>query len=158
MPGGVSEIMDIKSPEERSRNMAKIKGARTAPEMFVRSRLHKRGLRYRANYGKAPGRPDLYFPGRRTAVFVHGCFWHRHPGCRYAYLPKSRPEFWIPRLEGNRRRDLAVLQELKSLGIRVLILWECTIKRMMKDSAFCERIIDRTVRFVRGSEEDFLEL
>ena len=150
--------MDIKSPEERSRNMAKIKGSRTAPEMFVRSELHRRGLRYRTNCSEVPGRPDLYFPGRRVAVFVHGCYWHRHPGCKYAYVPKSRPEFWLPKLEGNRRRDLAVLEELAGLGIRVLIVWECTIKRMMKDEEFRRAMLDSGVRFILDGTADLWEL
>ncbi|MDR1731503.1 MAG: very short patch repair endonuclease [Synergistaceae bacterium] len=150
--------MDIKSVEARSRNMARIKSERTAPEMFIRSHFHRRGLRYRANFKETPGKPDLYFPGRRVAVFVHGCYWHRHPGCRYAYTPSSRPEFWLPKLEGNRRRDLEVLQELKTRGIRVLIVWECTVRRMMKDQAFCSAALERGIRFVRDGTEDLLEL
>lgn len=150
--------MDIKSPEARSRNMAKIKSARTAPEMFVRTRLHRRGLRYRVNCPEVPGRPDLYFSGRRTAVFVHGCYWHRHPGCKFAYVPKSNLDFWLPKLEGNRRHDLKVREELERIGVRILIVWEYTVRRMMKDEAFCETTLERAARFVNGDEEVFLEL
>ncbi|MDR1875460.1 MAG: very short patch repair endonuclease [Synergistaceae bacterium] len=150
--------MDIKSVEARSRNMAKIKGARTMPEMFIRSRFHERGLRYRANCATIPGKPDLYFPGRGVAVFVQGCYWHRHPGCKYAYTPKSRLEFWLPKLESNRLRDLQVHAELAERGIRVLIIWECTIRRMIKDKDLCEATLDRGIRFVRDGAEGFLEL
>jgi DNA mismatch endonuclease (patch repair protein) len=150
--------MDIKSVEARSRNMAKIKSTRTAPEMFVRSRFYKRGLRYRANCAGIPGKPDLYFPGRRVAVFVQGCYWHRHPGCKYAYTPASRPEFWLPKLEGNRIRDLRVREELKGRGIRVLIVWECTVRRMMRNDEFCGAVLEQAIRFVREGMEDFLEL
>ncbi|MDR3230205.1 MAG: very short patch repair endonuclease [Synergistaceae bacterium] len=150
--------MDIKSVEARSLNMAKIKSTRTAPEMFVRSRFHARGLRYRANFGGMPGKPDLYFQGRKVAVFVHGCYWHRHPGCKYAYTPASRPEFWLPKLEDNRRRDLRVREELRERGIRVLIVWECTVRRMMKDQEFRDATLERGIAFVKSGTEDFLEL
>jgi len=150
--------MDIKSVEARSFNMAKIKSTRTAPEMFVRSRFHARGLRYRANFEGIPGKPDLYFSKKKVAVFVHGCYWHRHPGCKYAYTPGSRPEFWLPKLEGNRRHDLKVREELRERGIRVLIVWECTVRRMMKDREFRDATLERGIGFVRNGTEDFLEL
>ena len=150
--------MDIKSPEARSRNMAKIKNADTRPEKFVRSRLHAEGLRYRLHCRDVPGCPDLFFSARNVAVFVHGCYWHRHPGCRYAYTPKSRAEFWLTKLEGNRRRDLKVLEELRERGVRVLIVWECTVKRMMKDAACCRAVLEKGIQFIRNGSEAFLEL
>jgi DNA mismatch endonuclease (patch repair protein) len=119
--------MDIKSPEERSRNMAKIKNANTKPEMHIRSLLHRQGFRFRVNYKKLPGKPDIYFPGKKVAVFIHGCYWHRHEGCKYAYTPKTNVEFWTTKLERNREHDREVTDQLNGLGIRVLTIWECAI-------------------------------
>jgi DNA mismatch endonuclease (patch repair protein) len=97
------------------------------------------GYRYRLHGAKLPGRPDLVFPGREKAIFVHGCFWHRHPDpdCKLARLPKSRQDFWIPKLEGNRARDLRQLEELRAMGWSALILWECELK----NEAFLENEI-----------------
>ena len=87
-------MTDIKSPEERSRNMAAIRSKDTKPEVYLRKLLFAQGYRYRKNYKKIPGHPDIYLPKYRTAIFVHGCFWHRHQGCKYAYMPYSNIEFW----------------------------------------------------------------
>ena len=87
-------MADIKSPIERSRNMAAIHGQNTKPEMYLRKLLFAHGFRYRKNYKELPGHPDIYLPKYRTAIFVHGCFWHRHKGCKHAYMPKSNVEFW----------------------------------------------------------------
>jgi DNA mismatch endonuclease (patch repair protein) len=119
--------MDIKSPEERSRNMAKIKNANTKPEMHIRSLLHRQGFRFRVNYKGLPGKPDIYFSGKKVAVFIHGCYWHRHEGCKYAYTPKTNVEFWTAKLERNREHDREVIEQLNELGIRVLTIWECAI-------------------------------
>ncbi|WP_434609194.1 very short patch repair endonuclease [Pseudomonas sp. R1-7] len=119
---------DIVTPEHRSRIMATIKGKNTKPEMIVRSVCHAMGLRYRLHRKNLPGKPDLVLPKHRLCIFVHGCFWHRHPGCKYAYTPKSRPEFWLPKLARNVERDLHALQALETLGWRVTIIWECQTK------------------------------
>ena len=115
---------------ERSAQMARVRGRDTKPEMRVRSALHAAGLRFRLYAKTLPGRPDLVLPGRRVAVFVHGCFWHRHPDpdCKLARLPKSRLDFWIPKLEGNRRRDERKKAELEGLGWKVIEVWECQSK------------------------------
>jgi DNA mismatch endonuclease (patch repair protein) len=115
---------------ERSAQMARVRGRDTKPEMRVRSALHAAGLRFRLHAKKLPGRPDMVFPGRRVAVFVHGCFWHRHPDpdCKLARLPKSRLDFWLPKLEGNRARDERVKAQLKGLGWKVIEVWECQSK------------------------------
>jgi DNA mismatch endonuclease (patch repair protein) len=115
---------------ERSAQMARVRGRDTKPEMRVRRALHAAGLRYRLHVKGLPGRPDLIFPGRRVVVFVHGCFWHRHPDpdCKLARLPKSRLDFWLPKLEGNRARDERVKAELEELGWNVIEIWECQIK------------------------------
>lgn len=115
---------------ERSAQMARIRGRDTKPEMLVRCALHAAGLRFRLHAKKLPGRPDLLFPSRRVAVFVHGCFWHRHPDpeCKLARLPKSRLDFWLPKLEGNRLRDERVKAQLQELDWKVIEIWECQTK------------------------------
>lgn len=119
--------MDIVSSEKRSRMMAGIKGKDTKPELVVRKLVHGMGFRYRLHRKDLPGSPDLVFPRLKKVIFVHGCFWHRHPGCRFAYTPKSNTRFWLDKLEGNARRDALVLTALDALGWKVLIVWECEV-------------------------------
>lgn len=149
---------DIKTPEERSYNMSMIRCTNTKPEMYIRSLLHRAGLRYRANYSTIIGKPDLFFTKRRVAVFIHGCYWHRHKDCRYASLPKTNAEFWLKKLEGNRIHDEKVASELILQGIRVLIIWECTIRKMKKDSEQERKVVDSIRDFVLMSSECFLQL
>ena len=118
---------DVFNRRTRSRVMASIRGRNTQPEMIVRRFLHGRGLRYRLHARKLPGRPDLVLPRLRAVVFVHGCFWHRHSGCRFAVLPKSNARFWHTKLEGNRLRDRRNIGRLRRLGWRVFVVWECTL-------------------------------
>lgn len=108
--------------------MARIASKGTKPEIAVRQAAHKLGYRFRLHRRDLPGSPDLVFAGRKLAVFVHGCFWHRHPDCRFAYNPKSNIEFWQAKLESNVVRDARVNEELGSLGWRVAIIWECETK------------------------------
>lgn len=119
--------------------MSRVRGKNTATELFVRSLVHRMGYRYRLHGAKLPGKPDLVFPGRRKVIFVHGCFWHRHPepDCKLARMPKSRQEFWVPKLEGNRARDLRQIAELQALGWSVLEIWEC----QLRDTSFLENEI-----------------
>jgi DNA mismatch endonuclease (patch repair protein) len=117
--------MDIVSSEKRSAMMANIKGRNTRPEMVVRRAAHRLGLRYRLHRRDLPGSPDLVFPRRRIALFVHGCYWHRHNGCKYAYTPKSNVEFWQKKFQTNVDRDIRVRQELEAGGWNVVIIWEC---------------------------------
>jgi DNA mismatch endonuclease (patch repair protein) len=119
--------VDTLSPSERSARMSKIRGRDTKPEMVVRRLIHRMGFRYRLHDRSLPGAPDLVFPRLRKAIFVHGCFWHRHPSpsCKLARMPKSRLDFWGPKLQGNRDRDLARQLELDALGWNVLVVWEC---------------------------------
>lgn len=114
----------------RSAQMALIKGRNTKPEMRVRRALHGAGLRYRLHDKRLPGKPDLAFSSRRLAVFVHGCFWHRHPdpACKLARMPKSRLDFWQSKLEGNAARDQRKIAELESAGWSVIVIWECETK------------------------------
>ncbi|WP_083313349.1 very short patch repair endonuclease [Pseudomonas aeruginosa] len=120
--------MDTLSPLERSRRMARVRSKDTKPEMQVRRLVHAMGYRYRLHDRKLPGHPDLVFKGRRKVIFVHGCFWHRHEGCGLARLPKSRLDFWLPKLEGNRLRDARKLEQLNQLGWTSLVIWECELK------------------------------
>lgn len=144
--------MDIKSPEERSKNMAAIHSKNTKPEIYLRKLLFARGYRYGVNSKSVPGHPDIYMKKYSTAVFVHGCFWHRHEGCKYAYMPKSRVEFWLKKFEANVKRDELVRKELASKKIKVLIVWECTIKRMKKDKKTEEEVISLIEKFLLSSE------
>jgi DNA mismatch endonuclease (patch repair protein) len=123
--------MDTLSPSDRSERMGRVRGRDTKPEMRVRRLVHGMGYRYRLHRKDLPGRPDLVFGPRKKVIFVHGCFWHRHadPGCKLARLPKSRLEFWVPKLEANRERDIRAVGELRARGWDVLIVWECESAR-----------------------------
>ncbi len=122
--------MDTLTPAQRSERMGRVKGKSSAAERAVRSLVHRMGYRFRLHGANLPGKPDLIFASRRKLIFVHGCFWHRHPdpNCRLARLPKSRRDFWIPKLEGNRVRDLRIERELENLGWKSLAIWECQIR------------------------------
>lgn len=149
--------MDIKSPEERSKNMAAIHSKNTKPEIFFRKLLFAQGYRYSLNSKKIPGHPDVYLKKYNTAIFIHGCFWHRHSGCKYAYMPKSKVEFWRKKFEANQQRDSVVQNELHERNIKCLVVWECTIKHMKKDAEFCEKMMEYVVDFIK-SQEKFREL
>ena len=147
--------MDIKSPEERIRNMAAIHSKNTKPEAWFRKQLFAKGYRYSLNTNKVPGHPDIYLRKYNTAIFVHGCFWHRHPGCKYAYMPKSRVEFWQKKFETNVKRDQEVQKELYNQGIKCLIIWECTIKKMKKDYDLYEKNMNIVAAFLKNKEYSF---
>lgn len=119
--------MDTLTQTERSKRMSLVRGRDTKPEMRVRCLVHSLGYRYRLHRRDLPGSPDLVFGPRRKVIFVHGCFWHRHPdpSCKLARLPKSRQEFWLPKLEGNRARDERINAALTAMGWTVLEIWEC---------------------------------
>ena len=113
--------------------MARVKSKNTKPEVLLRKLLWHKGFRYRLNYKELPGSPDLYIPKYRVAIFVNGCFWHMHENCRCSSIPKSNYEFWKNKLEGNVERDKKNYAQLESMGIKVIVVWGCEIKRMMKD-------------------------
>jgi DNA mismatch endonuclease, patch repair protein len=117
--------MDTISKERRSWNMSRIRGRDTAPEILVRSALHHLGYRFRLHRRGLPGCPDIILPHLRTAIFVHGCFWHRHRRCKFAYTPKTRPEFWQMKFAQNIARDQRAKRKLNRLGWHVLVIWEC---------------------------------
>ena len=121
--------MDKFSKETRSRVMSRIKSKDTKPEILVRSYLFSRGLRFRKNDKRYPGSPDIVLPKYKTVVFVHGCFWHLHEGCKYAVMPKSNVDYWKPKLYRNRERDKRNQEELKKLGWKVITVWECQLKK-----------------------------
>ena len=127
-------MSDVHTKEQRSYNMSRIKGKDTKPEEVVRKYLFSRGLRFRKNDKRYPGHPDLVLPKYHTIVFVHGCFWHRHPGCRYATTPKSNTEFWQKKFDANVRRDKDEQKQLKDMGWKVLIVWECELKKDKRDA------------------------
>jgi DNA mismatch endonuclease (patch repair protein) len=108
--------------------MGLVKGRDTKPELQVRAVLKKLGYRYRLQYAKLPGKPDFAFPGRHKAIWVHGCFWHRHDNCALARLPKGRQDFWVPKLDENRRRDLENQEKVRQMGWESLVIWECELK------------------------------
>ena len=120
--------MDVVDQVTRSRMMSGIKGKNTKPELIVRSFLHSQGYRFRLHRKDLPGKPDIVLPRLKVCVFVHGCFWHRHPGCRYAVMPKSRVDFWTTKLEGNVERDHRAAEQLGELGWKVLVVWECELR------------------------------
>jgi len=117
--------LDTLSREERSERMARIRNKDSVSEIRLRRLIHGMGYRYRLHVKTLPGTPDLVFPSRKAVIFMHGCFWHRHEGCPLARLPKSRSAFWSEKLESNKLRDERNLQQLKELGWRVLVIWEC---------------------------------
>lgn len=138
--------MDTLTPAERSERMGRVRAKDTKPEMLVRRLVHGMGYRYRLHLRDLPGIPDLVFPSRGKIIFVHGCFWHRHGTCRYTRWPKSKLEFWKPKLEANRRRDQVNQRALRRMGWKVLVVWECQIDDI-------ERLRDRLGAFLEGEDE-----
>lgn len=150
-------MADIVSPERRSENMSAIRSKDTKPEIYLRKLLFAEGYRYRIAEKSIPGHPDIFLRKYNTAIFVHGCFWHRHQGCKYAYTPKSRVEFWQKKFDDNVRRDAIVTTALQENKIKCLVVWECTIKQMMKRQEFEQQIIEKCISFLISNEQQ-LEL
>lgn len=121
-------MADIVSKQVRSRMMSGIGGKDTKPELALRKALFAKGFRYRLHVRDLPGRPDIVFPKWRSVIFVHGCFWHRHPGCKYTTTPSIRTEFWRAKFEGNVARDQRNILLLDEMGWHVAVIWECEIK------------------------------
>jgi DNA mismatch endonuclease, patch repair protein len=127
-----ASMTDKLTEEKRSWNMSRIKGKDTKPELLVRSYLHKKGFRFTLHNSKLPGKPDICLPKYKTVIFVHGCFWHRHKGCKFATTPKSKIEFWKDKFEKNIIRDRKNTNLLKNLKWRVIVIWECEITNETK--------------------------
>lgn len=148
-------MVDVLKPEQRKLNMSRIKGKDTKPEMLIRRGLHARGLRYLLHDRLLPGRPDLVFPKYKTAVFIHGCFWHAH-GCVMSKQPETRQDFWEVKLSANAARDRKAIEALRADGWRVLVVWECALRgpqRWTKDDVF-----DRAANFIQFSALPLLEI
>ena len=144
--------MDIVSPERRSAMMSGIHAKNTKPELAVRMVAHRLGYRFRLHRRDLPGTPDLVFPGRRKVVFVNGCFWHRHEGCRLAYVPKSNAAFWASKFESNTKRDLKALAHLTELGWDVHVVWECETKDLDMLAHVLDTFLDGSSHDIRSSD------
>ena len=129
--------MDIVNKSTRSRMMAGIRSKDTSPELALRRALHAAGHRFRLHAKGVMGSPDLVLPKYQAAIFVHGCFWHRHAGCRYAAVPSTRADFWQSKFHANVTRDALVLQELSEIGWRVAIVWECALRAPAQVEQVC---------------------
>ena len=147
-------MADIVSSEKRSQNMSAIRSKNTKPEMYLRKLLFAQGYRYRIADKSVPGHPDIFLRKYNTAIFVNGCFWHRHPGCKFAYTPKSRVEFWQKKFDDNVRRDSVVKAELLEHGIKLLTVWECAIRRMQRDKIEEERALAKIIFFIKSNEKN----
>jgi DNA mismatch endonuclease, patch repair protein len=133
--------MDSLSKSRRSWNMSKIRGKDTKPEINVRSLLHRLGYRFRLNRKDIPGKPDIALPKYKTVIYVHGCFWHRHEGCKLAYTPKSNLGFWEAKFQKNLQRDLMVQEELLTSDWKPLVIWECELRDMELLESKLQRIL-----------------
>lgn len=141
-------MADIISPEQRSKNMSAIRSKNTRPEIYLRKLLFAKGFRYRIAEKSVTGYPDVFLRKYNTAVFIHGCFWHRHQNCKYAYTPKSRVDFWQKKFDRNIQRDIAVAETLHRKNIRCIVIWECTIRKMMRSSDMENQIINQCIEFI----------
>jgi DNA mismatch endonuclease (patch repair protein) len=128
-------VADVHTPEQRSFNMSRIRGRDTKPEVRLRSLLHREGLRFRKNVKSLPGKPDIVFPKYRAVVRVHGCYWHRHQGCRFTTMPSTRQSFWAAKFQGTVERDRKTERALVDLGWRVFTVWECDLREHASEIA-----------------------
>jgi DNA mismatch endonuclease (patch repair protein) len=136
-------LTDPLTPERRSENMRHIRSKNTAPELTVRRLVHSLGFRYRLHVAHLPGKPDLVLARLKRIVEVRGCFWHQHEGCPDSHIPKSRVDYWQPKLQRNQQRDLENTRALLSFGYRILIVWECETKREARLKARLKRFLNR---------------
>jgi len=138
--------MDVHDKETRSYNMSCIKGKNTKPEEIVRKYLFSQGFRYRKNDKRLPGTPDIVLPKYKTVIFVNGCFWHGHEGCRYFVVPKTNTEFWVNKIETNKQRDSRKINDLQALGWKVVVVWECQLKKNAINDTLCtiKKLINNT--------------
>lgn len=125
-------MADVHTPEKRSYNMSRIRNKNTKPEMIVRKFLFANGLRYRLHNKHLPGKPDIVFSGRHTVIFIHGCFWHGHEGCKYFKVPETRREWWLAKINLNKQKDREALAKLEMDGWRVIVIYECALRPKAK--------------------------
>lgn len=126
-------MADVHEPEVRSYNMSRIKGKNTKPEIIVRKFLFGKGFRYRIHSKNLPGKPDIVLPKYKTVIFIHGCFWHGHEGCKHFTIPKTRTEWWINKIKDNQRRDNSNENALHALGWKVIIIWTCMLRKKIME-------------------------
>ena len=136
--------MDTLTPEQRSERMSRVRSKDSKPELAVRRLVHGLGYRYRLHRRDLPGTPDLVFVGLKRVIFVHGCFWHQHPGCKNARMPKSRQDFWPTKLAANVARDERHLRALRELGWKTMVVWECELGDLDHLSRRIRRFLDST--------------
>lgn len=136
-------MADFLTPAQRSERMSRIKSRDTKPELVLRSAMHRKGFRFRVNDTRLPGKPDIVFPKYRAAVFVHGCFWHRHPGCSVATTPKSNTAFWMEKFDRNVARDARSKEALEASGWRVFTVWECDLKSSVKIAQAAQELAEK---------------
>jgi DNA mismatch endonuclease (patch repair protein) len=136
---------DPLTPAQRSERMSRIRSANTKPEIIVRKLVHGMGYRYRLHARDLPGHPDLVFRSRKKVIFVHGCFWHQH-GCRQYRQPRTKQSFWEPKLAKNKERDAKVQRDLRRLGWRVLVIWECQLKKEAPLRSRIKRFLDGSAK------------
>lgn len=141
--GGIV-VADVHSPEKRSYNMSKIRNKDTKPEILVCKYLFSKGFRYRKNDVRFPGKPDIVLPKYKTVIFVNGCFWHKHEGCKYFVWPKSNGEFWRSKILSNVERDFRNYDRIKEMGWKVIVIWECELKKGVVEETLTE--LERTLR------------
>jgi DNA mismatch endonuclease (patch repair protein) len=145
-------VTDVHSPDIRAKNMRAIRSKDTVPELLVRRALHASGLRYSLHRKNLPGTPDLVFRQYRSVVFIHGCFWHGHSGCRYFRLPQSRPDFWREKISRNTTNDAAAIAALVRSGWRVAVVWECALKQKKPEEI--ENLVGRLSEWIAVEKDD----
>lgn len=143
-------MVDVVDAATRSRMMSGIRGTDTKPETFLRKALHRAGFRYRLHAGRLPGRPDIVLTSRNAAIFVHGCFWHRHEGCHWCTTPASNVEFWIDKFERNVVRDRLAIEAMQNLGWRTGVVWECGLR-----TGHADRTIAQVEGWLRSASPHF---
>lgn len=149
--------MDTIPREQRIRIMKSNRSKDTEPETFLRKAIWNKGYRYRKNYKKLPGKPDIYLGRYKVAIFMHGCFWHRHEGCKLASTPQTNPEFWEEKFDKNIKRDEKNRNILQESGIKVIVVWECTVQKMMRNEEYKEEILKKIINSVTSGKTGYDE-
>ena len=145
-------MADVHTPEQRSYNMSRIRSKNTKPEELVRKYLFSQGFRYRKNDVRLPGKPDIVLPKYKTVIFVNGCFWHAHEGCKYFVWPKSNEEFWKNKITGNIRRDSDNYMKLEQMGWNVIVVWECQLKKPIINETI-EQLVNQLIGLGPANEK-----
>ena len=138
--------------------MSKIKSKENIPEIYVRRLLFHKGVRYYKNYSGLTGRPDIYISRYKTAIFINGCFWHQHKGCKLAYQPSTNKSKWEKKFTENQNRDAKIQKQLQEDGVKILVIWECTIKQMKKKPQIESLVVDEIMNFITNDKELWLEI